>query len=212
LSFALFFLVGITTKVTLPMTPNEELQIEVAKNVYEYGKWIEELKRMDAHRAHDTETEFGNKNSEAAINSANAVIKTALLINGGSAVAMLASIGGLVSQKVVPVSELPKIADGLMWFTSGVALAAVTALLAYFTNLRIRESSVKKLRFYEHPFVKDSRASTIWRRCGVGFQVAAVLFGLLSLSAFIAGTINVHNSIVGLKTTENPLTHLVRPN
>ena len=39
---------------------------------YEHDKWVFETKKSDAVRAHDVETEFGNKINEAAINAGNA--------------------------------------------------------------------------------------------------------------------------------------------
>jgi hypothetical protein len=75
---------------------------------YDQNKWEFEINKSVAERAHDNETEFGHKANEAAINSANAAIRIALLMNGGAAVSVLAFIGGLVGQKVIPISDFGK--------------------------------------------------------------------------------------------------------
>jgi hypothetical protein len=111
---------------------------------------------------------------------------------------MLAFISGLVSQKVLKPSELGSIAAGLMWFVSGITLVGLSAMFAYFTNLSIASSSGLKKRFWEHPFIKDTTRSKIWRRVGIGCQVAAVLCALSSLAAFVIGAISVYHAVVGL--------------
>jgi hypothetical protein len=179
---------------------------------YEHNKWEYELKKSAAERAHDNETEFGHKNNDAAINAANAAIRIALLINGGAAVSVLAFIGGLVAQKVVPVSELGKIAAGLMWFTSGVALAGLSAGLAYFTNYCIATRSAKKLRMWEHPYLKDTRTSTTFWWLALICELSAVLCVLLSLTSFVVGTIRMHQAIVGLPTAFLSGADLLRQN
>jgi hypothetical protein len=165
---------------------------------YEHGKWTYELKKTAAERAHDVETEFGNKNNEAAINAANAAIRIALLMNGGAAVAVLAFIGGLVAQKVVPVSDLGKIAAGLMWFTTGVALAGGSAAFAYFTNYCIATSSTKKQRDWEHPFVKETKSSTAYRWSGIVCQIFAILLAFSALASFVVGTTKMHDAVMSL--------------
>jgi hypothetical protein len=166
---------------------------------YDHSKWVYETNVSRAERAHDTEREFGDKNNEAAINAANAAIRVALLINGGAAVSVLAFIGGLVSQKLVPVSELGKIASGLMWFTSGVALAGGAAGLAYFTNYFIAGCSTTRERMWEPPYVKDTQSSKVLRWLALCFQLSAILCGLMSLGTFIVGMITMHVAITDIK-------------
>jgi hypothetical protein len=165
---------------------------------YDHSKWVYEANKSHAERAHDSEREFGNKNNEAAVNAANAAIRIALLINGGAAVSVLAFIGGLVAQKLVPISELGKIASGLMWFTSGVAFAGGAAGLAYFTSYFIAGSSIKKERLWEHPYVKDTRTSRALCWLALFFQLSAIFCGLLSLAGFVVGMVTMHAAITGI--------------
>jgi hypothetical protein len=162
-------------------------------------KWVYKTNASRAERGHNFERECGNKNNEAAIHAANAAVRIALLINGGAAVSVLAVIGGLVSQKLVPVSELGKIASGLMWFTSGVALAGGAAGLAYFTSYFIAGSSVKRERMWEHPYVKDARSSNALWWLALFFQLSGIVCGLLSLGSFIVGMMTMYAAITGIK-------------
>jgi hypothetical protein len=52
-----------------------------------------DLRIRIAERAHDTETAFGVATNAAAVKNAEEAIKAALLVNGGSSVAMLAFVG-----------------------------------------------------------------------------------------------------------------------
>jgi hypothetical protein len=71
---------------------------------FEYQKWTHELKLRDAKRAHDSATDFAAKVNAAALDNANLAMRTAVLINGGAAVSVLAFIGGLISQGKVPLA------------------------------------------------------------------------------------------------------------
>jgi hypothetical protein len=148
----------------------------------DHDKWIHELKRPD--HPHDPVTAIIYK--EVAMISANAAIRNALRINVGAAITMLAFIAGFGSWNIIPVSELAKIASGLLLFTSGVALASGSAALAYFG-------------YY-----------CIATRFAIAFQFVASLCALSSLVAFTTGTIIVHDAAVGLQSPGNASGHLVR--
>ena len=123
------------------LTPNEALEIRVRA----------------AERAHDDEKEFGVAANAAAVKNAEEAIKTALLINGGSSVAMLAFIGTLVSRDVLSAAQLTDITRPLISFGSGVAAAVMAAAAAYFTNLCIAGSSTRRRRSYDVHSFKSRR-------------------------------------------------------
>jgi hypothetical protein len=52
---------------------------------FEYRKWLYDMKREDAHRAHDRLAEFYNSINEQSIKSAELTLRTCILINGGAA-------------------------------------------------------------------------------------------------------------------------------
>lgn len=102
---------------------------------FEKQKWEEELKRRPAERQHDRMTEFEKQTNEAAISSGQLALRTAVLINGGAAVSVLAFLGSLAKDKLSD-STLSGVAGPLLWFASGVAVAAAGLGLALLCQLR----------------------------------------------------------------------------
>jgi hypothetical protein len=117
------------------------------------------------------------------------VIKAALLVNGGSSVAMLAFIGTLASKEVLPRAHLLQITKPLLWFGAGVALAVVGSAAAYFTNLMIAGSSNRKNRDYEPPFLRDTVSSNRHRVAGEIFRYCGVVAIAASIGCFIVGLV-----------------------
>jgi hypothetical protein len=105
-----------------------------------------------AERAHDDEKGFGAKANEAAVKAAEEAIKAAILINGGSSVAMLAFIGTLASKELVSPFQLAAMSKPLVYFGSGLTAALIGSAAAYFTNLMIAASSNLKRREYHDGF------------------------------------------------------------
>ena len=143
----------------------------------------DDLRREDAKRAHDAEGEFGKQNNEAAINSGAVAIRTAFLINGGAAVAMLTFIGSMVAQGRIGDTDLHGLASNLMWFASGVALAAAASTSAYFVNLATAGMSVSRKRTWDHPYLgtPDLRW-VITRWVSLTFAVLAVSGSLFTFA------------------------------
>jgi hypothetical protein len=135
--------------------------------------------------------EFIGRNSEASkdepghddatVNSGTAAVKTALLINGGAAAAVLAFIGGLANDGRVAATDIHIIADGLVWFGIGVLGAAVSMGLAYFANRAILETVYNNSR--------------LWKITSAGFQVATVLAVVGSLVVFVLGLWEIRAAI-----------------
>ena len=94
-----------------------------------------------AERAHDTLTDFASKTNTAAIEVANLALRTAMLINGGAAIAVLAFVGSLASRDKVSLQAITQTAATLIWFATGVAVATLSMGLAYFTNLFIAQDA-----------------------------------------------------------------------
>jgi hypothetical protein len=60
---------------------------------FERDKWVYEQKNRGAERAHDKLDNFQKLANKAALNAAALTIRTAILVNGGAAIALLAFIG-----------------------------------------------------------------------------------------------------------------------
>ena len=108
-------------------------------------KWIEEVKHINAsnlegikfHQAGQLEVFKG------AIRFAEIALKSAILINGGAAVAFLAFIGTLWTGSNENPESLLKLAGPLMLFVWGVFLGAISSGLAYLTQICYAEGGQK---------------------------------------------------------------------
>jgi hypothetical protein len=162
---------------------------------FEYQKWTHELKLRDAERAHDSTTDFAAKTNAAALDNANLAMRTAVLINGGAAVSVLAFIGGLNSQARVPLASLIPIAASLVWFAVGVAAATFAMGCAYLTNYSIAGDVVHRKKQWEHPYILPTVRSRAWRCAAILFQWVAIIGALASLVLFVYGVIEIKNAI-----------------
>ena len=171
------------------MTPDEQLQMRVRA----------------AERAHDDERDFATAANAAAIKNAEEAIKTVILINGGSSIAMLAFIGTLVSRDFLSPSQIADITKPLMWFASGVGAAVIAAAAAYFTNLGIAGSSSRKKRNYEHPFVEATPSSIRHAKLGEVFRWIGVAAVIVSMGCFAGGLISAQSAFSKISSSPKPL-------
>jgi hypothetical protein len=74
--------------------------------------------------------EFHRSLNEAAIKGAETALRSALLINGGAAISVLAFIGGLAMQSRIRLDQLHAVAHSLVLFAFGVVAAVVAMVLA----------------------------------------------------------------------------------
>jgi hypothetical protein len=154
-----------------------------------------------AERAHDDEAAFHRYVNEAAIKAGETVIKTAILINGGACVAILAFLGSLASQGRIGSAQLSDVAGALASFAFGVAVGALAAGAAYATNYLIAQLSASRAREWEAPFIRDGQKSKRRRHIAWCFHVLAVFFGAGSVLAFVIGIVQVRQSIGHLNPT-----------
>jgi len=160
----------------------------------EHQKWVHELNRQDAQRAHDRSYEFFYKVNDAVIRNADAALRAALLINGGAAVAVLAFIGALASKDRIHLS-LGDVANSLIWFGYGVSAAVAAMALSYFTNYLIGTHALSLVKNWEPPYQKKGPWSNLWHCLAVIFHVFAIAAGTASLVVFIFGMYGVRSSI-----------------
>lgn len=151
-----------------------------------------------AERTHDTETAFGTATNAAAVKNAEEAIKAALLINGGSSVAMLAFLGTLVSQHVLSPEQLGDAVRPLLYFGCGVAAAMIASAGAYFTNLLIAGSSNHKERSYIEPFVRPTPNSRKHARWAEILRWFSIIFVAASIGCFIWGLASAGAAFNGL--------------
>jgi hypothetical protein len=160
-----------------------------------------ELRVRLAERAHDTETAFGAATNAAAVKSAEEAIKAAMLINGGSSVAMLAFIGTLVSQHVLSAEQLVNVTKPLLYFGAGVAASMFASAASYFTNLMIAGSSNRRERSYAEPFLRTTTNSKRHTILGELFRWLGVLSVAASIGCFILGLVAAQSAFCNLTAT-----------
>jgi hypothetical protein len=154
-----------------------------------------------AERAHDDETVFHRYVNEATIKAGENVNRTAILINGGACVAILAFLGSLASQGRVGSSQLGDVAGSLTWFAGGVAVGALAAGAAYATNYSIAVLSSSRAREWDQPFIRDGQRSNRWRWIARSFHILTIALGIGSVAAFGLGIVPVRKSIGRLDPT-----------
>jgi hypothetical protein len=136
----------------------------------------------------------------AAISNANMALRTAVTINGGAAVALLAFVGALATRTDIEAENLIDMASTLTIFAWGVATAVSGMILAYLTNGTAAESLRQHKRNWTLPYVTETPASTKhgrWANWFQGFGIGAALF---SLGLFIYGMFAISDAAIQLVT------------
>jgi hypothetical protein len=159
---------------------------------FDYQKWVHDINREEAHRAHDKLDDFHAYVNKGAVKTGQSALKLSMLINGGAAVALLTFIGKL------PKEQQHAVADTLVWFASGVALAVAAIAASYFTDYFMAAIAVSRMRTYEHPYVTDGPKTNRFRKLNLAFHILAVGAGLASLGAFVCGTFDVRAALAHL--------------
>ena len=83
-------------------------------------------------------------------------------------------------------------------FGGGVAAAAWSLALSYFTNYCYIGEEGSKIRTWKHPYIEDGKNTPTWRCWAYAFHVGAIVWGVLALAAFLVGMFDVRNAIVRL--------------
>ena len=158
---------------------------------------MDDINRQDALRVHDRSRRVSEATDEATIKAGEVAIRTVMLINGGAAISVLAFIGALVRQDGgLTIKQIAGVSNSLLWFGGGVAAAAWALALSYFTNSCCVRAELSKIFTFEHPYIKDGENTRWWLHWGFAFHVGAIVWGVLSLLAFIVGMIGVRNAIM----------------
>lgn len=151
---------------------------------------IYKLKIDAAQRAHDRATEFEKSVNRDAVNTGAQTLKSLMLVNGGSCIAILTFIGTLAT-KHRPVSEF---AHPLIAFALGAGSSVVAGAIAYFVNLLILSSSRKMTREYGEPFIRDTDQSKRTRFFGEVARWIAVAFAAFAIGCFFYGLYSAYSA------------------
>jgi hypothetical protein len=166
---------------------------------FEQTKWLDEIRREDAHRAFDTSEAFHTYVNKATIDSANLALRFLIVINGGAAIAVLTFLGGVASKDNIDFGKVGDVAHTLRYFAIGVALALAGMAFSYLTNYFMVSIESSKKKSFEHPYLVDGPKTDLMRRLNGVFHVGAFLSALVSLSLFV----------VGMYIASDKITHLL---
>jgi hypothetical protein len=164
----------------------KELRAEARSGPLAPGRLEFHLTNIEAAATYQRDMEVWKVNFQTAVQAGQAALKAGILINGAAAVALLAFVQNLITSSknhvqtasgdregavvqslaaalVLGGVPAPVLKNALMSFLVGVAAAAFATAFAYLTQFTNRK----------------------W--VGLGFQTAAIVFGLGSLVAFVVG-------------------------
>ena len=117
------------------------------------------------------------------------VIKSALLINGGAAIALLAFAGNIMSRGCGN-AVADHLAAGLRFFSYGVLSAAVGVSIGYlytFLNQRLRHAATRDGTSFDNAAVRYLNLITIKPRFVACLQLISYAFIVFSLIGFFFG-------------------------
>jgi hypothetical protein len=160
--------------------------------------------RFYALRAHEQANNIRAYLDRAAIDAANAAVKSLLLINGGAVVALLGFIAALAGPTPEARSSIASLASPLMWFGGGVGVAVFAGLCAYLVHFCYASASLSQDQGWKHPYVTENKASKAWLIVGRVFHILGVLAAVAALSLFATGVIGVRDSIDAFATATKP--------
>ena len=135
--------------------------------------------------------EFGTEINIRAIENANSVLRTILLINGGAAVSLLAFIGNLAGNHVIDGTVILGFSIPLLWFCGGLVSTIMSMAAAYLTNYFVAA----------HAFAVANGETRSELRLGwlkIFAHYTAAAFAAVSVAFFVAGVISVRSAIEGL--------------
>jgi hypothetical protein len=127
------------------------------------------------------------------IKDAQAAIQTAILVNGGAALSVLAFVGTLAGPDHVGLDRLGGVIFSLIFFAAGVAAGGLCSLLAYVTNRSILEEAATMRRTANG--LEETDQSKRWKRIAKWANWIAVVSGLVALAVFVAGVVSIYLSL-----------------
>ncbi|MGD9739704.1 MAG: hypothetical protein AB7O56_03520 [Bauldia sp.] len=147
--------------------------------------------------ARDLNQAYADKFNDAAITTGNIALKTAMLINGGAAVALLALIGSLAAN-IDMTGDVERVANSLLWFGVGVFLAALGLAATYLASYFGVGDSHARVEIPEPPYIASTLESESQAAASDLFRHLAIGVGGSSLLAFVVGIFVTRSAVIGL--------------
>jgi hypothetical protein len=177
-----------------PAEPNLDQRIKLA-----------ELQQREAESAHDRHNDYTIAMDTAAVESSHLTLRMALLINGGAAVAVLAFIGGLVAQgRLQAGPSLSRVAESLVLFALGVAVATLAQGGAYVTNALVVRARLSRDLIPQRPWFQENDKSNRYWWLAEWARWIGIILAFGSWSLFIAGALSTWTAVKKLDLGSNP--------
>jgi len=140
-----------------------------------------ERDEANAKIAHEERHKASLGASTPVITFAVEALKSAILINGGTAGALLAFVG----QKGIQAQ--PGLGVAFYWFAGGLLLGAFATAFSYFAQFCYAGAVRSYECTWEWPYVQNTPAHDRWSRGGTAFHVLGVLAVAGSFVAAVSG-------------------------
>ena len=171
-----------------------------------YKKWIEDNNRRDAERKHENKIENFRESNKAAIASGTLALRTALVVNGGAVLAVLALVGNALSKvDITLVKQMLQVTNSLTWFVAGIVSALVAMASSYLNHYSHAGFYNSHTSIWKHPYLEIGHTTNNWKWAVRLTQFATVLLTVLSVGLFVFGVMAVRDAI----RAATPCAHLL---
>ncbi|WP_155734640.1 hypothetical protein [Brucella intermedia] len=140
-----------------------------------------------AERAHVRRSDALSKHGDHVLSYSNAAMKAPALASVGGIAALL----GFYSANYTRLSEkaevLATLNDILFWLFLSLLLTVVAPGLSYFNQLAYVSSMSKETYHYDHPYIRDTKASKWYERLGDFMRILAILTVISSIGCLMRG-------------------------
>ena len=143
-------------------------QIDIKRYEAELQKWIE-----DCRSANESDLE----SVRATISAGQNALRSAFVMNGGAAVAILAFVGHLAAVNPGHIADFSK---SMLWFVAGVGAISIASGTTYLSQW----------------FYSDWEQRLWAMRAGLGINVISIILGLASYGLFIKGALVAYDAFL----------------
>ncbi|MGW6778317.1 hypothetical protein ACWF50_09725 [Brucella pseudogrignonensis] len=145
-------------------------------------RWLEA-----AERAHVRRLDAWSKHSDHVLSYSNAAMKAPALASVGGIAALLGFYSANYSRLSANPEILTTLNDILFWLFLSLLLTVIAPGLSYFNQIAYVSSLAKETYHYEHPYIRDTKASKRYERVGDVMRVIAILVVIGSIACLMRG-------------------------
>lgn len=135
----------------------------------------------NAKAVHETQYKAALSSEPFVITFAIEALKGAILVNGGTAGALLAFVG----QKGIQAQS--GLGEAFYWFAGGLLPGTIATAFAYFARYCYATANKSYTYTWEYPFLQETRAHKWWIGFARGFHLTSALAVTISYLAAVRG-------------------------